>query len=956
MLRHALLLASLVLALPAAAQDADGDIDQDSLLQRAKPMVRDLYLHPDAIVPPTMLRAGLQAMEHQSPQILVLKQGEDELVLQVNDASRIVDVSGADLDDAFDTFETAALWIQPLLVDSDITEDDLRTAALSGALRTIDRHSTVIAGDRLDDFNVRFKGTLVGIGARIGRRDGALRVIKPFADAPAGKAGLLPWDVISHVDGVATEAMSVDDAVDRIRGPEGVPVVLRVERAGEDFARAFVIVREEVLVPSVESALLSDAIGYVNIDHFSKETSREFVDHLDALRVQSRLQGLIIDLRGNQGGSMIHAARIVNNFVESGTLVQTEGRNGGRVRGLTWKVPAQPENRRFDGPVVVLVDEKTASGSEIVAGGIKFLERGLIVGQQTFGKGTVQKVYSLTRDVSMKLTVARYLLPGEKFINHVGVTPDVAVGQLWLDPSDPTVPDGFVESAELLGLEDGDGGLDARKNPGAGRMPEYGGINARPALRLLYPRILASWTTPADGAGEAPADAPVADATEAAAPEDGEAPPSSAPEDPEELVGDAKVRSALPGDAGDTQFNDLELRVAHELLRAALPTDRRTELLARATPIVARWQGTQDARLAEGLAARGIPWTASGSHRWLDRAPALEDETDAALSRPHPDLAVSLELPEALLAGERATATLVVRNSTGVAYPRLRARIESSAGALDDASFVLGDLPPGAERRSSIAISTSTRDESRSDSWRLYLLDDDGPLGGPWEGTVETRGLPLTPLLVRVSTELEPEAAGGMVLHTRVEVRNEGGAPTGEVRILFGNPPDESVERTERFRTLDPVGPGAEGSGTLSLRVRDPSARATVPIPLRVTDLETGAYVTVHLELPTGSNLAPTEWFRPATSRLVDAPPRGTAGSPLPLSGEVRSASPLASVEVLMGRDKVFTRRFAPGEETRELAFAITPELAVGPNLITVRTRTLDGVASSDGSWVLGER
>jgi len=953
--RYLLLLATvLVFAVPAHAQDPDGDIDEESLLQKAKPMVRDLYLHPDAIDPELMLRAGLQALERQSPRILVLERGESELVVQVGDSTRSLDIGGVDLDTAFDHFESAVLWAHPLLGDEDITEDDLRTAALSGALRTIDRHSSVIAGDRLDDFNVRFKGTLVGIGARIGRRDGALRVVKPFPDAPAGRAGLQVWDVISHVDGVATEAMSVDDAVDRIRGPEGVPVVLRVERAGEDFPRAFVIVREQVLVPSVESALLSGDVGYVNIDHFSRKTSREFVDHLDALSKRATLQGLVVDLRGNQGGSMIHAARIVNNFVEEGTLVQTEGRSGGRVRGLTPKVPATAARKRYDGPVAVLVDRKTASGSEIVAGGIKFLERGLIVGSQTFGKGTVQKVYSLTSDVSMKLTVARYLLPGVKFINHVGVTPDVALGELWLDPDDPTVPDAFLEPPELFGLSAGEGGLDARLNPGAGRAPTAGGINATPALRLLFPRVLSSWLPREEVIADS--SSPEASSGDGEGTLGGHDAADALTGPPEEPTGDAKVQSLLPGDVGDDQFNDLELRIAHELLLQAAPTDRRTELLAKAGPIVRRWQESQSRRLSEGLALRDIAWSPSRSPRWLDRAPALEDETESALAQPRPPLSVTLRLPEALVAGEQATATLTVRNDTDRSWKRLRARLESSSSALDNSSFVIGDLPPGGTSDNEMSLSIHSRVESRVDNWRLYLLDDDGPLGSPWEGTVTTQGLNPRQLQLRASTEVEPSASGGIVLHVDVHVQNASVDPTGEVRILFGNPPNETVERTERFRELPSLPPGEAATGRLSLKVRDPSALGIVPIRLRATDMASGRFTTLALELPTGAGLPLADWHTPARVRLPDLTSKGSAAGLHPVTGVVTSPSPLESVEVLVDGDKLFTRRFGAEEDVRQVNFDVDAPIDVGPNLVLVRTRTSDGIAWTERRWVLGER
>ena len=968
-----LLLSCLVLALtsPAHAQDPDGDIDEESLLERARPMIQDVYLHPDAIDPERMLRSGLQRLEHRSPQILVLEQGEEALSLRVSDeaaeasgSERTIQTGDVDLEEAFSLLESAVLWIHAEIDDPDVTEDDLRVAALTGALRTLDRHSNTIAGDRLEQFNTRYKGTLVGIGTTIGQRDGHLRVVKPFPGTPAVRAGLRPWDVITHVDGVSTEPMSVSEAVDRIRGPEGVPVVLSIERPGEDFTRAFVMVREKVPVPSVDSTRLTGNVGWISIDHFSRKTSVEVVTALGELMKSGPLQGLILDLRGNQGGSMIHAARIVNNFVEEGVLVQTEGRNGGKVRGLTHKVGAQPNRKRYDGPVVVLVDRRTASGSEIVAGGLKFLERGLILGRQTFGKGTVQKVYSLTDDVSMKLTVARYLLPGMKFINSVGVTPDVVTGQLWLDPVDPTVPDEFVEPPEIAGLDDGDGGLDARRNPGSGRAPDSGGINATPSLRLLYPRVVNAWSPEEDPKPEStPEGANAADAAGGATGDEaaeahadaGVAPPAEAGP-PKELQGDEKVRSNVPGDAGDDQFNDIELRLAHEILLAAKPNDRRAELISVARPLVSSWQQRQSERLMTGLAQRDIAWTPAPVPRWLDRAPALDDETEAAMRRPPPALTPTLELPKTLVAGKDETATLVVRNDTDQTWSRVRARLESSTDALDNASFLLGDLAPGAERRAEISLRVDTRDESRLDVWRLYLMDDDGPLGGPVTGTVRTEGLPTQPLHVRVATEIEPEPSGGVVLRAHVSLRNAGIGETGEVRVYFGNPPDETIERTERFRTLDPIDAGAEATGTLSLRIRDPAARATIPISLRASDLRTGDFTTVALDLPTSTALDPSEWYRPATSTLPGFEERGSIDEPHAVSGTVSSPVPLASVEVLVDRDKLFTRRVAPGEDVRTVGFSIDAPIGVGPNLVLVRTKTADGVSSTARRWVLGER
>ncbi len=948
-LRTSFLLLALLLAVrPAAAQDrsdADADdIDAETLLQKAGPLIQDLYLHPGAVQPTRMLRDGLQALEHLSPRVLVLEHGAAELELRVDDAVRVMRVDDVQsLEQVFDRFELAAGWAQPLLADPDITMDTLRAASLAASLLTIDRHSRVIAGERLDDFNTRFKGTLVGVGAKIGYRDGFLRVVKPFTDSPADRAGLRTWDAITHVDGVSTDAMDVNEAVDRIRGPEGVPVVLTVQRDGSAGPRIFVIVREQVLVPSVESTLLTGNIGYISIDHFSKRTSEEFGDEFDRLGRDGTLAGLIIDLRENQGGSMIHAARIVNHFVDQGLLIQTEGRNGGQVRGLTWKVPAQSARKRYSGPVAVLVNDRTASGSEIVAGGLKFLDRAITIGAQTFGKGTVQKVYSLTEDVSMKLTVARYLLPGERFINAVGVTPEIVTGPLWLDPDDPTMPDDLREPAELTGLDDGLGGLDSRHNPGAGRPPTTGGTNAAPVMRLMYPRILAAWANktpaPADKAAE-----PVE--------------PVGGP--PAEVTGDEAARSNLPGDAGEPLFNDVELRLAHDILSQAKAGDRRPELIALARPIVLRWQALQNERLVSGLAQRGISWTASERPGWIDRAPATEEANEQRMTGALAPLDAQLTLPDHFTAGEDSTATVLVTNTGALAQQRLRGKLVSSSNAIDGASFLIGDLAPGESRSATVKVSHSSSAETRRDTWHLYLIDDSGPLGGPWRGTVDTIGVSPPHLALRVATELTPEPAGGVLLTATVQVRNQGTAETGEVRVRFGDSNDEGVERLERFRSMDALTPTATGEVTLSLRIRDPLALPTLPIRLRAADLRTGRSTTVALELPTVAPMSQTDWYQGASIRLDSLPGGGleqvAAGpSPFRLAGEVTALAALESIEVLVGSDKLYSHHAEPGSDVRSMPFDVAAELRPGPNLVLIRTETADGVSRTGRRWVLGE-
>ena len=942
----------IVLTPPAAAQDVAPDIDEETLFEIALARVEQLYLHPEAIDPQEMGRAGIEGMESASARILVLEPSPGELRVRIDD--REATFRYDDLGDLA-TLRLRMDEVVAFLVAEEgdregaVTPEDLRTEALDGVLGTIDRHSRLIVGDGLDVFNTRFKGTLVGIGARIGRRAGHMRILEPFADAPAGRAGLQAMDVITHIDGQSTEAMDVEDAVDRIRGPAGVPVVLTVQRDGETGRRAFVIVREKVLVPSVESERLPSDVGYISIDHFSQKTSDEFAKHLAALRAQGELRGVVVDLRGNTGGSLKQSARIVNAFVTEGVLVRTEGWDGKTVKGLTARIVAREDRKLFDGPVAVLVNRRTASGSEIVAGGLKFLQRSITIGSQTFGKGTVQKVYSLRktgRKSSLKLTVARYLLPDDAFINSVGVTPDVVTGQLWLDPDEVTLPDVFHEPPENLGRATGAGGIDARKNPGGGhRQPSDEGLNGAPALRLWYPRILSSWAP--EGAHAPAADAPPQEADPAQ-----EAEPAA-----------TRTETSLPGwanhpgEAGDDLFNDMELRLAWEVLEAAPFDARREALLDLAGPLVDEWQREHTRRMKEAAASRGLTWDARDTPTWLERAPVLAERRRQELSAPPPPLAAALHLPDVFEAGTDATVRLEVTNTTDSTIHHIRAKVESSTDILDGASFLIGDLRAGETGEWVLPVGITAGAATRLDEYRLYLLGEGGPLGGPVVGVVAVQGAARPELQLQIRSEASPQPDGTVLIVAHARVRNSGEGDTGEVRVRIGDSGDDDVERKEQFKAVGPLKPQEAEEASLQLRVRDPADHPQVEVKIRARDSRTGNSTTVAVTLPIEGTWSTGGWMSPPrvtmTAPRADRASRGGVG--YRVQGSVQAAAGLESVRVRVGNDKIFSRS-AEGLERapKDVEFNAAVVLERGPNRVTVHAATRDGVSVGRRFWVLG--
>ncbi len=312
----------------------------------------------------------------------------------------------------------------------EVDVQELIYGAIQGMLSNLDPHSSFLKPDDYKELQIETKGSFTGIGIEITIRDGVLTVVAPIEGTPAWKAGLKPGDKIIKINGKPTKNMSLMEAVKLLRGPKGTKVTISILRKGWTELKDITLVRDVIPIKSVRYRTVEPGYGYVRISNFQEKTPRELVKALTALEKENKpMKGLIIDLRNNPGGLLDAAVKVADEFIDQGLIVYTEG----RIKQQNMRFEATPNRRKHPYPIAVLVNEGSASASEIVAGALQDHHRAIIVGMPTFGKGSVQTIIPLPDGSAIRITTAQYYTPSGRSIQAKGIEPDVVVPLL--DPS-----------------------------------------------------------------------------------------------------------------------------------------------------------------------------------------------------------------------------------------------------------------------------------------------------------------------------------------------------------------------------------------------------------------------------------------------------------------------------------------------------------------------------------------
>ncbi len=537
---------------PAEPVSSSYDLTSHQTLSRVILLIRENYVDPERVNPYDMFISALDHIQRTVPEVMVDDtQAPERVKVSVGDAEQSFDLGGMDqLWEVTMALRDIFRFLQAHLSDAE-QRREVEYAAINGMLATLDPHSVLLKPESFDEVKLSTKGEFGGLGIVISIREGALTIISPIEGTPASRAGLKAKDRIVKIGEESTINMGLEEAVQRLRGRPGTKASIWVLRKGWTEARRYSLTRAIIKIESVSSELLADGIGYVRIKSFQNNTYDDLHDHLEHLRKKNKgeLRGLVLDLRNNPGGLLDQAILVSDRFIDRGPLVITVG-EGNRKRE---EKQAHFSGTERDYPIAVLTNGGSASASEIVSGALKNHDRAVIIGQQTFGKGSVQVLYDFKDKSALKLTIAQYLTPGDVSIQSVGIAPDVEIAPASISP----------EAVHLFVDDDSPREKDLEKHLDKAQEAKS------PSQRTPFYRIVHLVPTPSLGEED---------------------------------------------DSSSDKFEyDFETQLAHDLLAQAKSNGRK-ELLKEGRALFETRAGEQQRRIEERLRELGVDWTPGDAH------------------------------------------------------------------------------------------------------------------------------------------------------------------------------------------------------------------------------------------------------------------------------------------------------------------------------------------------------
>jgi len=815
----------IALAHASVADDASAgghyDLSALRIFNRVVIQIKDSYVDPKRVDPKLMLVAALDAVERNVAEVLV--EGDEhskDIKVTVGSATRSFDISGVDslwkmsftMRDVFD-------FMSKNLVSKDQDQREIEYAAINGMLSTLDPHSMLLKPDYFKEMKLQTKGEFGGLGFVIQMKDSNLTVVKVLKGTPASRGGVKSKDVITKIGEESTVNMDLNDAVSRLRGKPGSHVTITIAR-GTASPRPLDLTRAIITVEAVESKLLPKGVGYIRLKQFQSNSARDIQAALDSLKDQNGgpLKGLVLDLRGNPGGLLEEAIKVSDLFVSHGTIVTTVGESD-RLREVK---KAHDDDTAVESklPLAVLVNAGSASASEIVAGALKNLNRAVIVGRRSFGKGSVQVLYDFPDDSALKLTIAQYLTPGDKSIQELGITPDVELEAAKVTPDRVEV---FAPRKSM-----GEADLSHHLTNPADAKPFAKRADVEPKDKPAYTLEYLKDSPPKKSNAVAKTNPH----------EDVDLIEAGSTDDEEDADVDAEDQDTAK------VLKDFQVLFARDLLLAAPDTDRR-QIVAKAAAFMGQEEKLEQGRIASAIGQLGVDW--SKGPRGGELA-----------------LSVSPSATVVNAAGDTVKLAVTVKNDGDAPAYRVRGWTVSDNPYLDRREFVIGELAPHQSKTWTIPVKTPKDLISRRDAVTYHLVDDQGPVAKPVVADLDFAELPHPAFAYSVQV-VDACKAGcngdgitnpGEQVTLTVDVKNIGKGVAKNAYASIKNDSDRNVFIDKGRFKLGELDPGQVKTATFELQLKKAYTGSTYALKMAVIDEDMDEYLADRLVLPVSTSPA----------------------------------------------------------------------------------------------------
>ena len=755
-----------------------------------------LYVEPERIKPKEMLKESLHWLERIIPEVQVdINEEDDEAKISVDELSKIVDISRIRrLSELYKILNSVLHFVNDNK-SHDIKTEDIEYAAINGMLSQLDPHSIVFPPKDYTEFRIGTSGKFGGLGMVVGIRDGILTVISPIEGTPAFRAGLKPRDKIIAIDEDSTINMSLPEAVGKLRGDPATTVILTIEGGKSKTSKTITLTREIIAIPSVDSKLVDGNIGYIKIRNFQEDTTQTLEEQLTQLTEEGggRLKGLILDLRNNSGGLLDQAISVSDKFLSSGTIVVTVAPMG-RHEELQKAKKASKDIKEC--PMVVIINAGSASGAEIVAGALKDNDRAVLIGDLSFGKGSIQQLIDLKNGVALKLTVGKYLTPSFTDIQSVGIMPDIMLVQT------------HVTKDEIIIFNED---LYARESDLKKHLDEHS-VTEQPFRKIKYLSIKKHKT------------------------EEGEEGEGKEEEEEEEEVQEEDYYK-LPDLTKDTH-----VQFAKKIINN-VKSNKRDEILKQLEPIIEDFKENEDEKISSALGTLDIDWSTGET--------GVSPIADSALNITPANGNVK--------AGEEITLEVsVTNNSEGVLY-QLRGISESKNPFFNKKEFILGKIEKGKTKKYAKTIKLPKNALSREDEFTIKFSELNENKLEDIKSTISIEALP-RPIfaysyqIIDEGEGLKGNGDGiiqkGEIIHLVLFVKNIGQGVSEKNIFALRKLSDKGVFIEKGKTELGELLPGESKSVKLKLSVRDNIDADNFSLDITIADTTFGTRISGKMTFP----------------------------------------------------------------------------------------------------------